>query len=411
MTQGSSNRPTRRVGRRDWRAIALIEIVTVTAASVGFFTVLWSFRNGFTAAPTKSVVALMIDLGEGAREPLMGALGVVATVQLACLIAIVTGQIVHPDGAEESKLRGMLSVISLGAVTAVAPAVLAVSLYSARSLDDSGFLLVALPIYLLQLAISTAIGTFEVGDDETLRDLAQERVARAHEQISRLEGRRSLSPWRAVLGVVIVLIISAVATIGYAAALPDSHSISTVGNVVPALIAFGGGLSWWTYGLILANSQLKLSARASDVAWVVALLVFNVLVYLFFLLLVARTYPPLTVAATIALCVLIVLTFTSVVEANRVRRRVKPRRWPSPVLGVVGLVGTRHALASARKEKESAEKRADKYSRSIAEYEAEHGADEAGPGPTSSPETLPCHHPESPRLPSRLRRAFDELIR
>src|SRR5699024_4550375 len=218
-------------------------------------------------------------------------------------------------------------------------------------------------------------------------------------------------PWRAVLGVGIVLFISAVASIGYAAALPDSHSISTVGNAVPALIAFGGGRSWWTYGLILANSQLKLSARASDVAWVVALLVFNVLVYLFFLLLVARTYPPLTVAATIALCVLIVLTFTSVVEANRVRRRVEPRRWPSPALGVVGLVGTRHALASARKEKESAEQREDQDARSLAAYEPGHGADAAAPGPTSRPQTLPCHPPESPLLPSRLRGAFDARIR
>src|SRR5699024_7538064 len=158
MTQGNPSRRTRRVGRRDWRAIALIEIVTVAAASAGFFTVLWSIRNGFALEPTKGSVELVVDLGEGARDSLSGALGVVATVQLACLFAIVTGQIVHPDGAEESKLRGMLSIISLGAVTAVAPAVLAVSLHSARSLDDSGLLLVALPIYLLQLAISTAIG-------------------------------------------------------------------------------------------------------------------------------------------------------------------------------------------------------------------------------------------------------------
>src|SRR5699024_6990529 len=105
MTQGNPSRRTRRVGRRDWRAIALIEIVTVAAASAGFFPVLWSIRNGFPLEPTKGIVELMIDLGEGAREPLMGALGVVATVQLACLIAIVTGHIVHPVGAAESKLR------------------------------------------------------------------------------------------------------------------------------------------------------------------------------------------------------------------------------------------------------------------------------------------------------------------
>src|SRR5699024_10578785 len=111
MTQGNPSRRTRRVGRRDWRAIALIEIVTVAAASAGFFTGLRSIRNGFALEPTRSIVELLIDLGDGAREPLMGALGVVATVQLACLIAIVTGQIVHPDG-EESKLRGMLSIIS-----------------------------------------------------------------------------------------------------------------------------------------------------------------------------------------------------------------------------------------------------------------------------------------------------------
>lgn len=411
MTQGSSNRPTRRVGRRDWRAIALIEIVTVTAASVGFFTVLWSFRNGFTAAPTKSVVALMIDLGEGAREPLMGALGVVATVQLACLIAIVTGQIVHPDGAEESKLRGMLSVISLGAVTAVAPAVLAVSLYSARSLDDSGFLLVALPIYLLQLAISTAIGTFEVGDDETLRDHARERVDRAQEQISRLEWRSSSSPRRAVFIVLAVLIISAAVTYGITAALPGDHGIATIGIAVQALIAFGIGLSLWMFGLIVVNSQLKLSARATDVVSVVFLLVLVVFFYLFCLLLVVLTYRPLAVAMSVVLCVLVVLTFASVVEANRVRKGLQPRRNPSPVFGVVGLVGTREALASARREKQSAQKKCDKYSRAIAEHEAVHAAAGAEQESTAGSDASMSDPRKCPRPPSRLRRALDELIR
>src|SRR5699024_12451040 len=108
MTQGNTNRRTRRVGRRDWRAIALMEIVTVAAASAGFFTVLWSIRNGFALEPTKSIVELMIDLGEGARDPLMGALGVVATVQLAYLIAIVTGQSIHPGRAHASNLRDTL---------------------------------------------------------------------------------------------------------------------------------------------------------------------------------------------------------------------------------------------------------------------------------------------------------------
>lgn len=411
MTQGNPSLPTRRVGRRDWRIIALTEVAAISVVSAGFFTLLWIILNEFTSVPTMSIVELLIDLGEGARGSLMGALGVVATVQLACLIAIVTGQIVHQDGAEESKLRGMLSVISLGAVTAIAPAVLAVSFQSARALEDSGLLLIALPIYFLQLVISTAIGSFEVGDDVTLRDFARKQAERAQEQISRLEGRSSSSPWRAVLGVVTVLIISAVATIGSAAALPGSHSISTVGNSVPALIAFGVGLSLWMHGLILANSQLKLSARASDVASVVAILVLVVLFYLFCLLLVALTYRPLAVAASVVLCTLIALTVTSVVEANRVRRGVEPRRRPSRLLGVVGLVGTRQALASARKEKESAEKRADKYSRSIAEYEAEHGADGAGPGSTSSPDTSPCDHPEVPRLRPRLRRALDVLVR
>jgi len=66
-------------------------------------------------------------------------------------------------------------------------------------------------------------------------------------------------------------------------------------------------------GLIVVNSQLKLSARTADVVTVVTLRVLVVLSYLFCLLLVVLAYGPLAVAMSIVLCALMALALASII--------------------------------------------------------------------------------------------------
>lgn len=406
MAENGRELQVRRVGRRDWRVIAALEIGMVSVLSAGFFILLWIFRSEFTSEPAMSIGGLLAALGAGASSSLLGALGVVATVQLACFIAIVSGQIFHQDGVEESRLRSMLSLISLGAVAAVGPAVLAVSFHSAGSLERSGLLLVVLPVYVLQLAISTAIGTFEVGDDETLRDFALERVARARQQISRLEGHGESSRWSAVLVVLVLMAIASSVTLGIVVAVPGLPEMPALINAVLALSALGAGLSVWMLGLVVANCQLKLSARGVDVGSAIVLVLLVVIWYLFCLLLVVVTYWPLAMMGAVMFFAFCIVTVMSVVEANRARNGTWPRRRPLPVVGTVALLGTREALESARKMRASAQKSADKRSRSIAENRAMHLRDDPA-GEAAAPSDLAPR----PRKGSRFRRALEELVR
>ncbi|WP_138983797.1 hypothetical protein [Brachybacterium paraconglomeratum] len=367
MTQVVSPATTRSVGRRDWRAVALGEALVIVTFAGGFFTILWIIWNQFTPAPSMSWVQLVIALGSGASRHLMSAFGVVATVQLACLIAIVTGQIVHQDGAEEAKLRSMLSLISLAAVVTIAPAVLAVVVDAAQTVEEGGLLLVAVPIYLLQLAISTAIGTFEVGDDRTLLRFAQERRDRAQAQIERLENRDSARPAHLVVVVAAAVLGSSGIAIGIASLLGGIQGKSPHVDGLIALFLVLVGTSAWVLGLVVTNAQLKLTARTMDVVSVVVLLSVIVPYYLLLVLLAVVTYWPVALPMTLIGVVLAVLTVTTIVETHRVRRNVVPKHPPAPVLGAVGLVGTHEAMRTARKEKASAQKSITKYSRSIVE--------------------------------------------
>ncbi|MFC7465549.1 hypothetical protein [Brachybacterium sp. GCM10030252] len=408
MADNATTIQVREVGRRDWRLIALMQIVCVGVISAGFVVLVLIVWNEFTSAPTIGADELLMMLGSGARDVVMGALGVVATVQLACFIAIVTGQIVHQDGAEESKLRSMLSVISLVAVVSVGPAILAVSFHSAHSREDSGLLLVVIPIYSLQLAISTVIGTFEVGDDETLLGFAQERKKRAMEQIVRLERWPTASAWRAVLAVGVMLVAAMVLSGPVAAVLSRWYVIPPLGDAVPATFALGTGVAVGVLGLVVTDSQLKRSAGAVDVISAVIIHITVGSYFVFVFLLAWFNFWPLAVPMAVMACVLILLAITSIPEAHHIRVGLKPRRVPIPVLGAIGRLGTRDALRSARKEQADAQKHVDKYSAKVAEREAKRASTDPAPSATAE---LPSADPSiaAPRR-SRLSRALAEFV-
>lgn len=398
----------REVGRRDWRLIVLMQIGCVGVFSAGFVVLVLIVWNEFTSAPTIGAVELLVVLGTGARDLVMGALGVVATVQLACFVAIVTGQIVHQNGAEESKLRSMLSVISLVAVVSVGPAILAVSFHSVHSLEDSGLLLVVLPIYSLQLAISTVIGTFEVGDDETLLGFAQERKKRAMEQIVCLEWWPTASAWRAVLAVGVILVAAMILSVPVTVLLSRWYEIPPLGDAVPATFALGTGVAIGVLGLVVTDSQLKRSAGAVDVVSAVVIHIAVGPYFVFVFLLAWFNFWPLAVPMAVMACVLILLAITSIPEAHHVRDGLKPRRASIPVLGVIGRLGTRDALRSARKEQADAQKKVDKYSARVADRDAKRAS--ANPAPSATAELTSADPPIAAPRRSRLSRALAELI-
>ncbi|MGY5764292.1 hypothetical protein ACXET9_03695 [Brachybacterium sp. DNPG3] len=167
--------------------MALSQILLITAVGAGVLFVIAVIQNGPDAPLSVTLLDRIAELGGPVEGELMGALGVVMTVQLACLIAIVSGQIVHGDRMEESKLRGTLDSFSLAAIVMVTPAIFASIVHVAVEADDGGNLLIVLPVYALQVWVGIIIGTFELGDDETLRSFAQQRVRAAEALLHRLE--------------------------------------------------------------------------------------------------------------------------------------------------------------------------------------------------------------------------------
>ncbi len=407
MAETAPTIQSREIGRRDWRKIALTEILCVSVFSAGFFALVLIVWNEFSSAPTIGVVDLLSRFGTGASDLVMGGLGVVATVQLACFIAIVTGQIIHQDGAEESRLRGMLSVISLAAVTALGPSILAVSFHSLQSFEDNGLLLVVLPIYGLQLGISTVIGTFEVGDDETLLGFAEEHEERTQEQIVRLEKWPTASPWRAVLAVGIMVIAAAVLSAPITAVLLRWIEFPVLGSLISAVIALCCGLAMSVFGLVITNSQLKRSVGTIDIVSVGVIHLMVALFFVFCLLLVVFSFWPLAVPMGLLAFLLVLLAITSFPEGHRVRQGLRPRRKSLPVVGIFGLVGTREALAAARKEQASAQKQVGKYAARITERAAKHAS--ANPAPDTADPTAADQAVATSR-DSRLARALAELL-
>lgn len=404
MGKGTGRRESREVGRRDWRMSALWEIFLVSLAAAGVLALIVMTRNAFEIGPERGPIDLIAGLGEAAASHLTAALGVVATVQLACLIAIVTGQIVHRDSVEESKLRGTLSLISISSVMVVAPAVTAVTLHEVRSFEGLGLLLVVIPIYALQLGISIVIGTFEVGDEETLRRFAEERVDRAKSQIAQLKGRplRTLG-WavRFPVGVIVgIVVITAVA----GAVIWGANSLPSAGDALLAVAVLSVGIFEWTAALVVVNSTLKLSSRGMDVISVVILLAITPPFYLLCTLLVVATYWPLGVAMACTGVVLVAQTVVSIIDARRVKKGAEVTRKASRFFGMIGLVGTGEALALAEKENARARKQVDKYAKIIAKRDAERAAaDGERRGPAEKqPATVPQR--------SRLRRALVELV-
>lgn len=344
MGKSAERREPREIGRRDWRVVALWEVALVSLAAVGALSLIVITRIALEIGPERGSIDLLAGLGEAAAPHLMAALGVVATVQLACLIAIVTGQIVHRDGLEESKLRSTLSLISMSSVMVVAPAITAVTLHEVRSFESLGMLLVVIPVYVLQLGISVVVGTFEVGDEETLRQFAQERVDRAKSQIAQLEGRPSRTlGWAArflvgvVLGVVVITAAEVTAVWG-----PDS--LPSAGDALLAVAVLSVGLVEWTVALIVVNSTLKLSSRGMDVFSVVLLLAITAPFYLLCTLLVVIKYWPLGVAMACTGAVLVVQTVMSIHDARRAKKGAEVAQKVSRLFGMIGLVGTGEAL-------------------------------------------------------------------
>lgn len=364
----------RSVGRRDWRTIALAEAVGICTFTFGLFALTLIIRNEFTSLPDIGFAELLNKLGARSGDLAMGALGVVATVQLACLIAIVSGQIIHNDGAEESKLRSMLSIISMVSVVIAGPAVLATSTHAARSLEEGGLLLVIPPIYLLQAAISTAIGTFEVGDDNTLLTFAQERMSHLENEALRLQTWPTAPPWRAATSAAIALGTALLLSVPIVIIVLHSFEKPSLEGITTASIALIAGVVIATLGLVMTDCQLKRSVKAVDVISVIVIHLMTVAFFIFSLLVAVTFFWPLAISMAILALIFIVRAVISFLEGRRARKGLPPRTTPFWTLSTFSLVGTREAIVGVEKERASTQKQVNKYSARIAAHNAQQGS-------------------------------------
>lgn len=154
------------------------------------------------------LLQLATVLGRGVIDQLGWVFGILITIQLGCLIALLGGQILARDRQEEATLRSALSDFSFLPVVALSPAITVASIAAFRVGDLRGALFVIVPALILTVALSVFIGTFEVADELTKLQQAKVDRDRAQRKIEVLKKRphKRFVPTVIVRSVVLVLV-------------------------------------------------------------------------------------------------------------------------------------------------------------------------------------------------------------
>lgn len=340
--------PPLEISFRDPKPVAVAVFVpSLIYAGVTLF-VLAAFARAFDEGWWGRLEQLVTALGRGVNGQLGWVFGILVTVQLGCLIALIGGQIRAKSRRVEALLRDALSLFSVMPVVALSPA-LTVAIIAAFLIGElRGSLLVTVPMLALTVALSIFIGALERADDRTKLDFAREDEERVVAQLIILEGVQDSPFGKTVLRVSVALTLLALAGGALLSAVSGGFPWP-VWAYVMICILIGCNILMAVSGMGVVNAALKPSLGLVDVAFAaLGLIAAGALFVASSLILFILSWQ--FGAVFLLVGVLLVLGWVRVfLEAREVRARRKPAGfWRSG--GELALAGTRMARKASEKE-------------------------------------------------------------
>lgn len=195
----------------DWRPIFAAVVVPSLIYAFVTCVVLAAVAGAFAEGWWTHMVQLATVIGRGVIEHLGWVFGILITIQLGCLIALLGGQINAQTRRVEATLRDALSLFSVTPVIALSPALAVAVIAAFRVGELRGSLFVMVPALALTVGLSTFIGALEKADDLTKLEMAREKEERAQVQLRGLEASQSAPFAKTVLRRSAVLILMAIA--------------------------------------------------------------------------------------------------------------------------------------------------------------------------------------------------------
>lgn len=349
--------------RRDWKP----QLAAVVVPSLLYVCLTIFLLTAAVQAPgggwTIRLLQLATALGRGVIDQLGWVFGILITIQLGCLIALLGGQIIARNRRDEADLRTALSLFSVFPVVALSPALTVAAIAAFRVGELRGALFVIVPALVLTITLAVFIGTFDVADELTKLDFAKGDEARALSQIKALEGLpaapfRRMVAWRSVhlilLGSVVSLILS------FLFKAPTSPSWVYTTSIVLVLVSIP--VTVYAVGAISASLKPTLAAVGLVAAGLLvpAILAMQIVVVA---TLFALQWHLGTGALIAALC-LLVDTTRVLFEAREVRAGRAPAGfWRRG--GGLAHAGTSSARKAAEKERDNAHARIDELEQKI----------------------------------------------
>lgn len=207
----AGTRPPLEISFRDPKPIAAAVIVP---------SLIYAFVTGFLLAAASGAFdqgwwerfqQLATVLGRGVIAQQGWMFGILITMQLGCLLALLGGQIKAESRRIDGTLRNALSLFSVLPVIALSPALTVAVIAAFRVSELRGSLFVIVPALALTVGLSIFIGALEKTDDLTKLEMAREDELRALMQLMALRVTRGAPFAKTVLRRSAVLILVAIA--------------------------------------------------------------------------------------------------------------------------------------------------------------------------------------------------------
>lgn len=293
-------------------------------------------------------------LGREVIDHLGWMFSILVALQLGCLIVLIGGQVAAPDRREEANLRSTLAVVSILPVVGLSPAITVAVVAAFRVGELRGALFVIVPALLVTVFLSVFIGTFEPADELTRLRFAEDRAARAQQQLDALEGRPTASLWwttATMSGALVLLAFGAPLLLMVAAGAPIGSGWIYVASA--ALIITTVPLTVFTVSVV--SAAIKPTLDAFGLATSVVLLGAVFLLQTAVVLMLCVLTWPVGLGMSIVTAFLVTETMRVLLEAEEVRADREPGGyWRSG--GLLSRAGTLVARRSAGKERAEAEK-------------------------------------------------------
>lgn len=341
--------------RRDWRP----QFAAVVVPSLLYAGVTVVVLSAVALAPGEGWLLRLVQqatvLGRGVIAQLGWVFGILITVQLGCLIAVLGGQIHTRTRRDEADLRAALGLFSALPIIGLSPALTVASIAAFRVGELRGALFVIVPAVALTVALSVFVGTFDVADELTKKAFAESDEERALEDLAVLRKLDTAPFWETVLYRSVQLFLLTAGACFFLMVI--TRAPATADWVVlsfATLMLLSSTGTMLAFGVVSASLKPTRSATGFAVTGILLVAVIAMQVIVCRTLFVLQWQ--LGVSAVFGGLVLVIMAMRVLAEAREVRAgRVPAGRWRRG--GKLAHAGTTMARRSAEKKRDDAKAR------------------------------------------------------